>query len=94
MRTLIATVALALTAVWCAPTGSADEADAMELDAKAAGITTDFKTGVAMGGLCTVRGAKLIAMDDDEVIAGLVTPSRSKSEATTLWNIVKKNCTN
>lgn len=94
MRTLIA-LATALTgaALWCAPVSSADEAEAMERDTKAAGITTDFKTGVTMGGLCTVRGAKLIEMNDDDVIAGLVTPSRSKPEAAAIWNIVKKNCT-
>lgn len=94
MRTLItmATV-LAGAALWCAAPGSADDdADNMERDAKAAGVTTDFKTGVAMGGLCAARGMKFVEMNDDEVIAGLVTPSRSKSEATAIWNIVKKNC--
>lgn len=94
MRTLIATAVLAVTAVWCAPASSADEQlDAMERDAKAAGVTMDFQTGAIMGALCTARGMSFVEMPDTDVIADLASHGRSRSEATSIWNVVKKNCT-
>lgn len=94
MRTLITIAVLAATALCCASTSSADQLlDGMERDAKAAGVTMDFRTGVSMGALCTARGMSFVEMRDADIVADLASNGRSQSEATAIWNVIKKNCT-